>query len=59
VRQVVNGQVTTLAGGASGLLVDGVGKAAGFMMPAGLADLGDGTFGVVDAGNAAIRMLAP
>lgn len=59
VRELRNGQVRTLAGGATALPVDGTGAAAGIGMPAGIALLDDGAFAVVDLANAAVLRLVP
>jgi hypothetical protein len=57
VRRIDNGAITTLAGGARSDLSDGSGAAAGFVAPAGMVFLGDGSLAIADAGLAAIRKL--
>jgi streptogramin lyase len=59
VRQLWNGEVHTLAGGATARLVDGPGANAGFGIPAGIATNDDGSFLVADTGNAAVRLIVP
>lgn len=52
------GQVTTLAGGTGSVgLVDGMGRAARFAGPGGLAYDGQGALYIADSGNSAIRRL--
>jgi hypothetical protein len=59
VRQLWNGELRTLAGGATARLVDGAGAKAGFGMPAGIVATDDGSFLVADTGNAAVRRILP
>ncbi len=61
IRKVTSaGEVTTVAGlaGTSGS-TDGIGSAARFMLPAGVAVGADGTIYVADMGNSTIRQIAP
>ena len=53
-----DGRVSTVAGGARGFS-DGVGPAAAFSTPSGLALAPDGTLYVADTGNHAIRRITP
>jgi hypothetical protein len=55
VRKIVNGNVTTLAGQSSAGYFDGVGTAARFNVPWGIAAKSDGTMYVADSGNNRIR----
>jgi sugar lactone lactonase YvrE len=57
-RLLPDNRVVTVAGGASGL-ADGVGEAARFSMPSGLAIDADGTLFVADTGNNVIRRVTP
>ncbi|MGA2052797.1 MAG: hypothetical protein ABSH19_05740 [Opitutales bacterium] len=54
-----DGTVTTVAGGTSPGSTDGVGSAAGFNQPRGLAVDSDGDIIVADTNNDTIRMIAP
>jgi sugar lactone lactonase YvrE len=55
----VDGVGVTFAGGAVEGYADGVGKAAAFNTPSGLAIDGDGNLYVADTGNNAIRKITP
>lgn len=57
-RIAPDGRVSTLAGGTPGFR-DGVGSAAAFSTPSGLALSPDGTLYVADTGNHAIRRVTP
>jgi sugar lactone lactonase YvrE len=57
-RIAPDGGVSTLAGNARGF-VDGVGTAAAFSTPSGLAFAPDGTLYLADTGNHAIRRITP
>ena len=54
-----NGGIRTVAGGIGPGLVDAEGHAAAFDTPTGLAALDDGSLVVADAGNDALRRIAP
>ena len=53
------GMVTTIAGGAHTLYADGVGAAAGFYYPTGVAVDGAGNVYVADTENSVIRKITP
>src|ERR1044071_8115683 len=57
-KMVPDGTVTTLAGGAEGF-ADGVGTAASFNTPSGLALANDGNLFLAETGNNRIRKVTP
>ena len=59
IRRVTADRVVTIAGGAMEGLVDGIGAAAAFHTPSGLAVGADGSIYVADTGNHAVRRVAP
>jgi sugar lactone lactonase YvrE len=60
IRQIgVQGVVSTLAGGAGFGRIDGLGTAARFFYPAGIAAASNGSLYVVDSGNHLVRRVGP
>ena len=60
IRKVTpDGNVTTLARNGRGGLVDGLGAAAGFCFPLGVAVGSDGNIFVADSGNHCIKKITP
>ena len=57
VRLIAGGQMSTLAGGASAMLVDGDGGAAGFSFPRAAVFADADTLYVADSGNHAVRRI--
>jgi sugar lactone lactonase YvrE len=57
IRIVENGEVRTLAGGATSDLVDGPGEDAGFSLPRAAVFAADGSLYVADTGNHALRKI--
>jgi formylglycine-generating enzyme required for sulfatase activity len=55
----LSGEVTTLAGSGNGYYVDGLGAAASFKGPIGVAVDGNGSVYVTDSGNYRIRKITP
>ena len=58
IRELRDGQVSTLAGGATALPEDGTGPGAGIGLPTGIIQLDDTSFAVVDTANAAVLRLS-
>jgi sugar lactone lactonase YvrE len=59
VRQLRGGVLTTLAGGVTARVRDGLGGDAGLGLPVGIDRLDDGSFAVADMAHAAIVRLTP